>query len=80
MILGGLTGQEAEALIATMYEKDFLRDPQVSVFIKEFTSQRVTVEGAVARPGIYPIRGQTTLMQAHRHRRRRRGSCPTCRR
>ena len=64
VMLGGLTGQEAEALIATMYEKDFLRDPQVSVFIKEFTSQRITVEGAVARPGIYPIRGQTSLMQA----------------
>lgn len=64
VVLGGLTGQEAEALIASMYEKDFLRDPQVSVFIKEFTSQRITVEGAVAKPGIYPIRGQTTLMQA----------------
>ncbi len=64
VILGGLTGQEAEALIAAKYEKDYLRDPQVSVFIKEFTSQRITVEGAVAKPGIYPIRGQTTLMQA----------------
>ena len=42
----------------------FLQDPQVSVFIKEFTSQRITVEGAVARPGIYPIRGDTTLVQA----------------
>ena len=64
VILSGLSGQEAEQLIATKYEKDFLQDPQVSVFIKEFTSQRITVEGAVARPGIYPIRGQTTLMQA----------------
>lgn len=64
VVLGGLTGQEAEALIASMYEKDYLRDPQVSVFIKEFTSQRITVEGAVAKPGVYPIRGQTTLLQA----------------
>lgn len=64
VLLGGLTSHEAETLIAAMYEKDFLRDPQVSVFIKEFTSQRITVEGAVARPGIYPIRGQTSLMQA----------------
>jgi polysaccharide biosynthesis/export protein len=64
VILGGLTSQEAESLIAAKYEKDYLQDPQVSVFIKEFTSQRITVEGAVAKPGIYPIRGQTTLMQA----------------
>ena len=62
--LGGLTSQDAEELIAAKYAKDFLQDPQVSVFIKEFTSQRITVEGAVARPGIYPIRGDTTLVQA----------------
>ncbi len=62
--VGGLTSEEAEALIAGLYAKDYLQDPQVSVFIKEFTSQRITVEGAVARPGIYPIRGDTTLVQA----------------
>ena len=44
--------------------KDYLQNPEVSVFIKEFTSQRITVEGAVARPGIYPMKGQTTLLQA----------------
>ena len=60
-----------------MYEKDYLQDPQVSVFIKEFTSQRITLEGAVAKPGIYPMRGQTTLMQAIAIARRRRDSSPT---
>jgi len=64
VIVGGLTGDEAERLIAEKYEKDYLQDPQVSVFIKEYTSQRITLEGAIARPGIYPIRGDTTLMQA----------------
>jgi len=64
VLVAGLTSQDAEALIASKYAKDYLQDPQVSVFIKEFTSQRITLEGAVARPGIYPIRGQTTLMQA----------------
>src|SRR5436190_16553200 len=64
VIVGGLTGDEAETLIAQKYEKDYLQDPQVSIFIKEYTSQRITLEGAVARPGIYPIRGDTSLMQA----------------
>ncbi len=64
VIVGGLTGDEAETLIAEKYAKDYLQDPQVSVFIKEYTSQRITLEGAVARPGIYPIRGDTSLMQA----------------
>ena len=62
--LGGLTAQEAEALITAMYEKDYLRNPQVSLFIKEFTSQRITIEGAVQRPGVFPIKGQTSLLQA----------------
>ncbi len=64
VVLAGLTSQDAEALIASKYAKDYLQDPQVSVFIKEFTSQRITLEGAVAKPGIYPIRGDITLMQA----------------
>jgi polysaccharide biosynthesis/export protein len=64
VVVAGLTGQQAESLIAARYAKDYLQDPQVSVFIKEFTSQRITLEGAVARPGIYPIRGDITLMQA----------------
>lgn len=62
--VAGLTGQEAEGLIAAKYEKDYLRDPHVTLFIKEFTSQRITLEGAVAKPGIYPIKGTTTLVQA----------------
>ena len=62
--VGGLTSQEAEALIASMYEKDYIREPHVTLFIKEFTSQRITIEGAVNKPGVYPIRGQTTLLQA----------------
>src|SRR5262249_20415038 len=62
--VGGLTGDEAETMIAEKYGKDYLQDPQVSLFIKEYTSQRITLEGAVAKPGIYPIRGDTTLLQA----------------
>jgi polysaccharide export outer membrane protein len=64
IIVGGLTGEEAETLIAEKYGKDYLQDPQVSLFIKEYTSQRITLEGAIAKPGIYPIRGDTSLMQA----------------
>ena len=60
---GGRTAQELEARIAGMLAERYLQDPQVSVFVKEFTSQRVTVEGAVKKPGIYPLRGRTTLLQ-----------------
>jgi polysaccharide export outer membrane protein len=62
--VGGLTAQEAEERLTAAYEKDYLRNPQVSVFIKEFTSQRITVDGAVGHPGVFPIKGQTSLLQA----------------
>ena len=61
--LGGMTAQESERLIARKLAESFLQDPQVSVFIKEYTNQRVTIEGAVVKPGIYPLRGQTTLLR-----------------
>ena len=64
MALGGLTATQAETLIAAKYAENYLQDPQISLFIKEFTTQRITIEGAVAKPGIYPITGQLTLLRA----------------
>ena len=62
--VGGMTANEAERAIGRRLAENYLQDPQVSVFIKEYTNQRVTVEGAVQKPGIYPLRGQTTLLRA----------------
>lgn len=61
---GGLTIQELEKAIARKLESAYLQNPQVTAFVKEYTSQRVTVEGSVTKPGIYPIAGRTTLLQA----------------
>lgn len=62
--VAGLTAQAAEQQIAAKYQEKYLRNPQVSLFIKEFTTQRVAIEGAVTRPGIYPVTGQLTLLRA----------------
>jgi polysaccharide biosynthesis/export protein len=62
--VGGLNSQEVEERIAARYSEKYLQNPQVSVFIKEFTSERITIEGAVARPGIFPLTGQITLLRA----------------
>ncbi len=62
--VAGLTAQAAERRIADRYSEKYLQDPQVSLFIKEFTTQRVAIEGAVVRPGIYPVTGQLTLLRA----------------
>lgn len=61
---GGHTIPELEQVIADQLAKNYLQNPQVSVFVKEFTSQRITLEGSLKNPGIYPITGKTTLLQA----------------
>ncbi|MDO9439156.1 polysaccharide biosynthesis/export family protein [Hydrogenophaga sp.] len=62
--VAGLTVHSAEQLLAAKYEEKYLLDPQVSLFIKEFTTQRIAIEGAVTRPGIYPVSGELTLLRA----------------
>jgi polysaccharide export outer membrane protein len=62
--VGGMNAHQAEAIIVAKLAESYLQDPQVSLFIKEYTSQRVIIEGAVNRPGVYPLRGPTTLLQS----------------
>ena len=62
--VGGLTPMEAEQAIAGRLEERYLDNPQVSVSVTESSSQRVTVTGQVKKPGVFPLVGETTLMQA----------------
>jgi polysaccharide export outer membrane protein len=62
--VAGLNPADAEALIAIQYGAKYLKNPQVSVFVKEFTTKRITVDGAVAKPGIFPLTGPVTLLRA----------------
>jgi len=64
VMAGGRTVPELEKELAAKYADGYLQNPQVSIFVKEYTSQRVTLEGAVKKPGIYPLTGKTTLLQA----------------
>lgn len=57
------TAQLDDALTRKLGEK-YLENPDVSVGIKSSTRRSVTVDGAVARSGTYPVHGPTTLMQA----------------
>lgn len=62
--VGGLTPQEAQSRIADALGRDYLQNPQVSIFVDEFATLNVTVAGAVRGPGVYPFSANTTLMQA----------------
>lgn len=60
----GLTALQLERLIADRLNESLLQNPQVTVFVKEAISSRFTIEGAVSRPGVFPITGQLTLLRA----------------
>ena len=60
----GRTAKELSDDLAAELGMKYLKEPLVTVTVKESASQRVTVDGAVTQPGIYPISGETTLVQA----------------
>ena len=64
VMAGGRTVPELEKELGEKYADGYLQNPQVTVFVKEYTSQRVTLEGALEKPGIYPLTGKTSLLQA----------------
>jgi polysaccharide export outer membrane protein len=64
VMVAGLTPQEIEQRVASRYSEKYLQNPQVSISIKEFTTERITIEGAVGRPGIFPLTGRLTLLRA----------------
>lgn len=56
--LSGRTVAESEKLIAKgLVDGDFIRDPQVTVVITQFASQKVSVLGFVNKPGKYTLEG-----------------------
>jgi polysaccharide export outer membrane protein len=55
---------EVGAIIQERLGADFVRNPQVTVNLKETVSQVVTIDGEVNQPGLYPVIGRMTLTKA----------------
>ncbi len=64
VIAQGQTLTQLQSTIREKYGAKYLQNPDVRVEIKSAVSQRITVDGAVNQPGIYPISGDTSLVQA----------------
>jgi polysaccharide export outer membrane protein len=61
--LAGLTADEARSRIAAkLQEGNYVLNPQVSVLIREYNTQGVSVVGEVKNPGVYPVLGSQTLL------------------
>jgi polysaccharide export outer membrane protein len=57
-----LTAYELEKEIRDLLAEKYLQDPQVSVFIREYRNQQISVIGAVEKPGVYEVKGQKTVL------------------
>jgi polysaccharide export outer membrane protein len=52
-----------ERELARRLEAEYLNDPQVSILVAEYRSHPVTVLGEVNQPGVYYLRGPSTLLE-----------------
>lgn len=60
----GRTAQEVSTQLAARLSERYLQSPNVSVAVKERAQQTITVDGSVQQPGVFGIKGPTTLLQA----------------
>ncbi len=60
----GLTVREAEEQIERLYADRYIKNPHVSLFVKERFNQRVTLAGKVRKPGTYDFVSTQRLLDA----------------
>ncbi len=63
IVAAGLTPGELENLLYQKYAPE-LKKPDVTVIVRRFEAQRIFVDGEVARPGLVPMMGPVTALQA----------------
>jgi polysaccharide export outer membrane protein len=64
VVVGGLTANGAAETIRGCLAKGFIRNPQVSVLVKEYNSKKVFVFGEVQKPGTFPFEDGMSVVQA----------------
>jgi polysaccharide export outer membrane protein len=58
----GLTATELEKKVTDLLAEKYIKDPYVTVFIKEYRNQRISVIGMVEKPGVFEVTGQKTVL------------------
>lgn len=61
--VAGLTPRELELVLQELLRRKYMKDPHVSVFVREMQSHPVSVLGGVRRPGVFQARASKTLLE-----------------
>ncbi len=59
----GLTTSEIAKKIASLLADGYIVNPQVTVFIQEYRSQKAIIMGEVNEPGLYELQGDTSFLE-----------------
>jgi len=62
--VGGMTLRQAEAEVKRLLMDGFFKNPQLTVAVEQFRSQRIFIVGEVRTPGTYPLSGNMNLVEA----------------
>jgi polysaccharide export outer membrane protein len=62
-LTGKTSSQAADTLIACL-AKGYIRNPQVTVLVREYNSQKIFVFGEVQKPGTFPYESNMSIVQA----------------
>lgn len=60
--VSGMTTHQLQDMLTDKL-KDFVKDPQVTVVVRQIRSRRVYLFGEVARPGTYPLNSTKTVLE-----------------
>ena len=64
IVVDGMTLRSLEELLTTRLADGHLRDPRVRAAMETLRSRRVSIIGEVANPGVFPLFGEMTLVEA----------------
>lgn len=61
--IAGLSSDQAQQAISEqLQQKNIVKEPQVSVFVKEYTNSEISVAGEVTKPGVFSVLGPHRLL------------------
>lgn len=60
----GKSVRTLEQEIEAAYGRNYLQNPDVTIFLKESFGQRITIDGEVAKAGVYPVSSSSTLLES----------------
>lgn len=65
LVVRGMTPSEVSHLLEKgLRDQEYIRSPQISIFVKEYKSKKVSVLGQVKKPGTFPFEDGMSVVEA----------------